>query len=112
MSLRSDWNSAKSKMEKAGVEMKLFSKDFGSALDDYESADRKYQSVGGKDQKKLDEARKARKAAATKAVSIGKEYGTNIRYLEDRAKDAKQKAALEAAGDGLMPIVLKVQKGM
>jgi len=112
MSLKSQWDAAKSGMSSAGVKVSVFSKDFGSALDAYEKAEKAYQSAGGGDPAKLDKARTARKTAAKHAYDIGGEYGKNIRYLEDHATDAKHKAAIQKAGTALMPIMNTLHKAL
>jgi hypothetical protein len=111
MSLRSDWDSAKNKMANAGVDASLFSKAFGPALDNYESADKDYAAItSGKDPNKLAQALTKRKTAATSAFVIADAYGVNLKCLEQRAKDARQKAAFDDAGDVLMNIKMRLKK--
>ena len=105
MSLTSNWNDAKKAMGKLSVDLKVFSKDFGSALDDFERARKKYEDGSGKDPKKLDVARADLKAKKSKAKAIAGTYGESIQYLYKHATDSKQKSVLDDAGTTVMKII-------
>jgi hypothetical protein len=109
VSLSSDWNIAKKAMDKVGVDVKLFKKDFSSTLDDFERAKRKYEEAGGKDPKKLDTVLSELKIKREKAKSVAGVYGDSIQYLYKHATDSKQKSVLDDAGTTVMKIILAIK---
>jgi len=103
--LRSQWQAYKSALDRVGVKTSIFSQDFGSRLDKFDTARSNYDSqlghLGPKDPKWI-AIKEAVKQSGLALEPIFSQYTGNVKYLLTHATDNKQKPPLENAQSWLV----------
>lgn len=109
--IRRKWEKAKSKMQKAGLDVKLsFKKSLGPALDAYDTAKKKLGNAPGTNPPKVDQARSDVKKAAKKALGIVGGYQKTTGFWMKNAGNANLKNAAKEADNLLIDINLRLQR--